>query len=513
MSDPPAKTSHMVESEASYSSTGKPSTASPDIYHSQSKGIAASAKTNEKASAPVIEEPTRAERLADAKRKALLAAEAVRALLYPPPTALNPALYILKRAMAPPPLRKSVPKERFASVFGTLKAQTYHDPASRGPGSHTIRTIAWSPTGHLIATGSSDRTLRIWNPEKPQVKNSTELRGHTGAIERVAFDPTKEAELASVSADGTCRFWDARSKTCIAVVQLGGEGLTIAWAADGKTVLCGRKDDTLIVVEWVEEETLDEMNGTNGITTDTTTNGTNGASSNAPPPTPTTATATTFSSFPSPPKGTYVASPDQHPQTTQTNQCIFPHTSPPQHMLLTSGTGSIKICAYPSFRLLHTLHAHTSSASCLALSPTGRYLATGGSDALVCLWDTTDWVCRRTLAGSTGAVRSVSFSFDGGYICGGSDDGGAAGGSGGSVATQAGGAATAAAGVGSAGGVGPGASGTGIEISHVESGEVVYTIPTQGPAACVVWHPSRYWVAWSGDSGGLKILGPAGGVL
>ena len=105
----------------------------------------------------------------------------------------------------------------------------------------SIRTIAWNPTGHLIATGSADRTLRIWNPEKPQVKNSTELRGHTGAIERTAWNPTKEAELASVSSDGTCKFWDVRSKTCTATVQLGGEGLTVAWAGDGSVVMVGRK--------------------------------------------------------------------------------------------------------------------------------------------------------------------------------------------------------------------------------------------------------------------------------
>lgn len=105
----------------------------------------------------------------------------------------------------------------------------------------SIRSIAWNPTGHLIATGSADRTLRIWNPEKPQVKNSTELRGHTGGIERVAWNPVKETELASVSSDGTCKFWDVRSKGCVETVQLGGEGLTISWAADGSVVMVGRK--------------------------------------------------------------------------------------------------------------------------------------------------------------------------------------------------------------------------------------------------------------------------------
>lgn len=47
--------------------------------------------------------------------------------------------------------------------------------------------------------------------------------------------------------------------------------------------------------------------------------------------------------------------------------------------------------------------------------------------------------------------------------------------------------------------------------AHVESGEYVYTLPTTAPAPCVAWHPSRYWLAYSGDQMGLKIVGAAGG--
>lgn len=72
---------------------------------------------------------------------------------------------------------------------------------------------------------------------------------------------------------------------------------------------------------------------------------------------------------------------------------------------------------------LHALHAHTSACFCLELSPTGRYLAVGGSDALISLWDTAEWVCRRTLAGMVGAVKAVGFSWDGSFVVGGSDEG------------------------------------------------------------------------------------------
>ena len=239
----------------------------------------------------------------------------------------------------------------------------------------------------------------------------------------MAWNPTKEAELASVSSDGTCRFWDVRNRTCTATVALGGEGLTIAWAADGSVVIVGRKDDTLIPVSTL--------------------------------PTPTAL--------------------DPSPQPLQTNQCAFSHASSPTTLLVTTGDGSVKLLDYPSLALIHTLHAHTSACFCLSLSPTGRYLAIGGSDALISLWDTMEWVCRRTLSGMVGAVKGVGFSWDGSYVVGGSDEG------------------------------------NGLEIAHVETGEYVHTVPTTTPAPCVAWHPSRYWLAYSGDPMGLKIVGAGGG--
>lgn len=163
------------------------------------------------------------------------------------------------------------------------------------------------------------------------------------------------------------------------------------------------------------------------------------------------------------------------PQPLQTNQTAFTYQVPPNTLLLTAGDGSTKILDYPSLAPLHSLHAHTSACFCLDLSPTGRHLAVGGSDALISLWDTTEWVCKRTLAGMQGGVKQVAFSWDGSYIVGGSDEG------------------------------------TGLEIAHVESGEYVYTLPNTAPAPCVAWHPSRYWLAYSGDPMGLKIVGAAGG--
>jgi THO complex subunit 3 len=147
---------------------------------------------------------------------------------------------------------------------------------------------------------------------------------------------------------------------------------------------------------------------------------------------------------------------------------------------LTTGDGRVKILSYPDFEPVFntsyepvtpfTLNGHTSSCISVEMQPTGRFLATGGSDSVIALWDTTDWICQRTLIDMTGPVRSISFSFDGSYIVGGSNEG------------------------------------VGLEIAHTETGEYVHSLKTAGSCPVVAWHPSRYQLAYT-DNGSLKILG------
>ncbi|RDW94595.1 hypothetical protein BP5796_00358 [Coleophoma crateriformis] len=287
--------------------------------------------------------------------------------------------------------------------------------------SDSIRSIAWNPLGTLIATGSIDKILRVWNPERPNVRYSTQLVGHAAGIEKVAFNPVKDAELCSVSSDGVVKFWDVRTKAVINEIKGLGDAFTLAWAPDGESLIA----DNLFVL--------------------------------------------------SPSQSTPIAT---HQQSIQTNQVAFCWSG--KRVFLTTGEGRVKILSYPDFKpVLHlnyepdspfTLNGHTSACLSAELQPTARFLATGGSDSIIALWDTTDWICQRTLIDMVGPVRSISFSFDGSYIVGGSDEG------------------------------------TGIEVAHTESGEYVHTIKTAGPCPLVAWHPSRYMLAYA-DSSTLKIVG------
>jgi THO complex subunit 3 len=84
--------------------------------------------------------------------------------------------------------------------------------------------------------------------------------------------------------------------------------------------------------------------------------------------------------------------------------------------------GAIRILSYPelepAFQANHAtkdgdstefmLKGHTASCLTTELSPTGKYLATGGADSIISLFDTKDWICQRTISRMVGPVKCLS---------------------------------------------------------------------------------------------------------
>ena len=70
-----------------------------------------------------------------------------------------------------------------------------------------VRTIAFSPDGKRLASGSDDLTIKLWDITTGQ--ETLTLNGHRNWITCLAFSPDGN-RLASSSNDGTLRLWDAR---------------------------------------------------------------------------------------------------------------------------------------------------------------------------------------------------------------------------------------------------------------------------------------------------------------
>ncbi|MCS6872619.1 MAG: serine/threonine protein kinase, partial [Anaerolineae bacterium] len=86
--------------------------------------------------------------------------------------------------------------QRLLSAFEALRTRRGH--------SEYVFSVAWSPNRWLVASGSKDRTIHLWDAETGQLVCT--LTGHTGAVLSLAWSPNGRY-LASGSADGTIIIW------------------------------------------------------------------------------------------------------------------------------------------------------------------------------------------------------------------------------------------------------------------------------------------------------------------
>ena len=308
--------------------------------------------------------------------------------------------------------------------------------------------IAFSPGG-LLASGSDDNALRVWNSSWSSVFSDTTT--HTSNITAVAFS-ANGAYLASASLDKTIRVWNTTTWANVQTLTDTNGVNSLAFNPDGTTLVSGNPDGTVNLWNWSTGARLSTVAAHASSVTALAFLTNSGAfvsggeddavriwSTGATPVLIANLTKFTgaIRSVAVSPDGTLCASADDsgsvqvRSSTDGSSLFNLPGNSnftaaiafSPSGSILATGGGpldpTVKLWSMTNGSLIRTIPATSNGVCALAWSPDGTRLAVGGdySEQVISFWNpTTGSAIGTPLAGHTNGVTALAFSPKGDYL-------------------------------------------------------------------------------------------------
>ena len=228
----------------------------------------------------------------------------------------------------------------------------------------TITTTAFSKDGLLLASGSVDKTVQLWDTKTQKL--IARFKGHTDEIMTVAFNPDGVI-LASAGRDKTVRLWNTKTQKLIATLKGHTARVkSVAFSPDGSILASSSVDKTIRLWDTETQKLITTLKG----------------------------------------------------HTRSVPHIIF---SPDGSMLASAGAdGTVRIWDHLTGQVLATFDNKFHLRS-IAFSPDGLMLASGSEDGIARLWDLATEEILVTLKHKS-PIKSVAFASGGNMLITGSAD-------------------------------------------------------------------------------------------
>ena len=259
----------------------------------------------------------------------------------------------------------------WAPIDHSLRKALHASPTQLKGYSGKILTLAFDPAGDQVIAGTSDGQIHVWSIKSP-LQNPRTFKGHSAAVLSIHVSPNGHY-LASGSMDSTVRLWNlSQSNGSPRTFSGHRKGVTsLAFKPDGKQLASGSQDQTIRLWDLTSIQPTSLILGTH-------------------------------------------------------DRRVNAVTYAPDGKTLSSAGDDLTLRVWDLQRPNSTpriLRGHQQSISTVTIHPSGWLVATGSRDQKIGLWDMRQSVVVPTfLTGSSGRITQIQFSIDGSFIAAVSSD-------------------------------------------------------------------------------------------